>query len=314
MREVEEQQQQGLFQNGMEFLYPRCEDGPSVYALMEGAWVFVALIQGIRQRVWESDPRVPNAVAAAWARAGLLEVEQASGETPATDRAVLTPAGIRVAACADLLEYEFGMMQQQLDGNHKTDPAKYKALRGGLEAYTTNFMQDIVKWVNDSNASQQPVTFFDFCGGNGGYLRSFLEANPGSQGMLFDRAPGIQKLDATLNRMAIMAGDAFGEDQWFASQAGGYDIVLLSEILHCKGGADRQLLLLRAKSLLKPDGVILVVEQYPTLRLEWRMQDMTDGGQALPSQLVVAEAAEAGFAAVSGIYGFTHYGLRLEQI
>lgn len=316
MSQTTEQQTTGLFQNGMEFLFPRTEDGPSIYSILEGAWLFAALVKGIREKVWECDPATPNPVAVAWARAGLLEIEQGAGETPAQDRAVLTGAGKRVVDCQALLEYEFSMMQQQLDGNFKTDPAKYKALRGGLDNYAVAFLPDMHKWIADqAPAAVKCPRFFDYCGGSGGYLASFLAAHKGAQGLLFDREPGVTKTSAAvLSRMGIMAGDAFGDDLFFANHAGAYDVVLLSEILHCKGPSERQFLLQRAKSLLRPSGVVLVVEQYPNLRLEWRMNDMTDAGQCISEQMVAAEAQEAGFMAASGIHSLSHYGIRLEQI
>lgn len=314
MIKATEQQTTGLFQNGMELLFPRTEDGPSIYALMEGAWMFAALIQGIRSKVWESDIDSPNPVAACWAKLGLLEVVKDEANYP-TAQGQLTEAGHRVVACQGLLEYEFSMMKQQLDANFTTDPAMYQQLRGGLEHYARAFLPDMHDWITRQVAFDGAL-FFDFCGGDGGYLHSFLKAWPQAQGMLFDRAPGVPHPDnlAVVPRMGIKAGDAFGDGQFFMNHAGAYDVVLMSEILHCKGPEDRRFLLQRAKSLLKPTGVLLVVEQYPNLRLEWRMHDMTEAGQCLSEQQVAFEAEAAGFMAVSGINSFTHYGLRLEQI
>ncbi len=304
-----------LFQNGMELLFPRTEDGPSIYALMEGAWMFAALIQGIRTEVWKSDISKPNPVAACWAKLGLLEVVTATiGGLPIHEdqRGILTAAGQRVVDCQGLLEYEFSMMNQQLDSNFVTDPAMYQKLRGGLDNYARAFMPDMHYWITQQAALDGGL-FFDFCGGDGGYLHSFLKAWPQAQGMLFDRAPKPPLNLDTGPRMSVMVGDALGDHVWFACQAGAYDVVLMSEILHCKGPKDRQFLLQRAKSLLKPTGVLLVVEQYPNLRLEWRMHDMTDGGQCLSEQEVAIEAEQAGFVPVSGVHSLSHFGLRLEQ-
>lgn len=317
MTEATEQQTTGLFQNGMELLFPRTEDGPSIYALMEGAWMFAALIQGIRSKVWEAPLGEPNPVAACWAKLGLIATTDGYVREPHT-RAHLTGTGQRVVDCQGLLEYEFSMMKQQLDSNFTTDPAMYQQLRGGLEHYARAFLPDMHHWIAGQNSvlpAPNPC-YFDFCGGDGGYLHNILHFRPTAQGMLFDRAPGMPPagIHTHLDRMGIKAGDAFGEDDWFATQTGAYDVVLMSEILHCKGPEDRLFLLQRAKSLLKPTGVLLVVEQYPNLRLEWRMHDMTEAGQCLSEQQVAFEAEAAGFMAVSGINSFTHYGLRLEQI
>lgn len=306
------QETTNLFSNGMEFLYPRTEDGPSLYGLLEGAWLFAALVQGIRTKVWRCDPTQPNPVASAWARQGLIAVLETDGKK----ETVLTKAGQNVVACAGLLEYEFSMMQQQLSGDFVTDPAKYAGLRTALGNYAEKFLPDMHDWVV-RQAVMDGGRFFDFCGGDGGYLVNFLRKWPCAQGMLFDRAPGCDA-DAILNvspydRMGIKAGDAFGSDEFFAQQAGAYDIVLMSEILHCKGPTDRQLLLRRAGSLLKPGGVVLIIEQHPNLRLDWRMQDMTQGGECLSEQQICIEADAAGFIAESGIRSVSHYGIRLEK-
>ncbi len=305
------------FNHGIEFLYPRSEDGPSLYALLEASWTVMALIQGIRTKVWEQPIDEPNPVAAAWAKAGLLEVVLEK----CPPYAVLTPAGRRVVDCAGLLEYEFSMMQQQLDGNHKTDPAKYAQLRTGLDNYAVAFLSDMRRWATQQVAFDGGL-MFDFCGGNGGYLHEFLRAWPQANGMLFDKAPGgVHPSDVVL-QMGIKQGDAMGDDRFFLDQAGAYDVVLMSEILHCKGPTERNFLLRRAKSLLKPTGVLLIIEQYPNLRLEWRMTDMTegqsqqqqeDGGQCLSEDEVTAEAYSAGFVAHSGIRSLSHYGIRFEQ-
>lgn len=307
---------EGIFTNGLQFLYPRSEEGPSLYAILEGAWLGAALVQGIRSKVWECDPTKPNPIAASWANTGLLEVKTVEkGEMAGAVYCTLTPAGERVVACADLLEYEYSMIQQQLDSNFKTDPAKYRALRKGLENYAGAFLPEMVDWVSrggDAPMDVKPL-MFDFCGGNGGYLRAFLRFNPDAAGMLFDRDPGVGELGGVLNRMGIYSGDAMGSSVWFASQAGAYDVVLMSEILHCKGKEERLFMLRRAKSLLKPGGSILVVEQFPGLRMEWRMNDMTQGGQCLLEAQVVAEAQECGLMGVAGIHCLSHYGIRFEQ-
>lgn len=309
---------ENIFTNGLQFLYPRSEEGPSLYAILEGAWLGAALVQGIRTRVWECDPTKPNPIAASWANTGLLEVETIKeGEMEGAVYCSLTPAGRRVVACADLLEYEYSMIQQQLDSNFKTDPAKYRSLRKGLENYAGAFLPEMVDWVargGDAPMGAAPL-MFDFCGGNGGYLRSFLRFNPSAQGLLYDRDPGAEMLKEPLvmNRMGIKAGDVMRDDQFFADHAGAYDVVLMSEILHCKGREDRLFMLRRAKSLLKPGGSVLIVEQFPGLRLEWRMNDMTDGGQCLLEAQVVAEAQECGLMGVAGINCLSHYGIRFEQ-
>lgn len=308
---MNKEQPTSLFQNGMEFIYPRTEDGPSLYGLLEGAWMFAALIKGIRTKVWRADPKEPNPVASAWARQGLIAVLENDGK----QEIVLTKAGENVIACAGLLEYEFSMMSQQLSGDYVTDPVKYAGLRTALGSYSKRFLPDMHDWVV-RQAVMDGGRFFDFCGGDGEYLLNFLRKWPCAQGMLYDRAPAIPDAQGALDpyvRMGIKGGDAFADDQFFANHAGAYDIVLLSEILHCKGPEQRQFLLRRAASLLKPGGVVLVIEQYPNLRLDWRMQDMTEGGECISEQQLCIEADVAGLVAVSGIKSVSHYGIRLEK-
>lgn len=317
MSQATEQQTTSLFSNGMEFLYPRTEDGPSLYGLLEGTWVFAALLKGIRNRVWECDPTLPDPVAATWARQGLITVVPAAlaegGGEPAYCK--LTAAGENVVACAGLLEYEFSMLGQQLSGDFVTDPEKYAQLRTALGNYSKRFLPDMHDWVV-RQAVMDGGRFFDLCGGDGEYLLNFLRKWPSAQGLLYDRSPSIPVAQACVDpyvRMGIKGGNAFADDQFFTNHAGAYDVVLLSEILHCKGPEDRQFLLRRAATLLKPGGVVLVIEQFPNLRLDWRMKDMTEGGECISEEQLCIEADTAGLVAVSGIRSVSHYGLRLEK-
>jgi hypothetical protein len=305
---------QGIFKTGLEFLYARCEQGPSLYAILEGAWLNAALIKGIRGKVWECDPTQPNPVAAAWANTGLMVVKTIEqGPEAGAVYCQLTDAGQRVVACTDLLEYEFSMMQQQLDNNFVTDPEKYRNLRGGLDNYATAFLPELRDWVSRGGDSVVPegAAMFDMCGGSGHHLKAFLERNPTTAGLLYDRAPDESWIDQW--RSTARAGDVFADNEFFAAHAGQYDFVLLSEILHCKGLEERAFLMRRAKSLLKPGGSLLVIEQFPGLRLEWRMRDMTEGGQCLLEAQVASEAQDCGFMGVAGIHCLSHYGIRFEQ-
>lgn len=300
-----------LFKTGVEFLYPRSEQGPSLYALLEAAWTIPAIIQGVRTRVWETaEAGRPDAVAATWAKMGLIGVDENGKVLP-------TEQGLAVARCVELLEYEMTMMQRQLDGNTATDPALYEKLRSGLAHYTQEFLPHMLKWVRgcaEAMASDLgTVSVLDYCGGDGVYIRTLAAEVPQVDAWLMDRAVGPTRELANAG-VTVRIGDVLTDAEMTEDLTGFFNIIIMSEILHCKGKEDREKMLQQAYDMLAPGGVLLVIEQYPNSRLEWRMQDMTNGGHCLNPAQVAYEVKGLPFGDNGMIEGFTHYGIVFNKL
>lgn len=301
-----DKQQPNIFKNGMEFLFPTSNHGPSLYGIMEGMWLNVMLIQGIRQRIWETaQVGNPDAVAAAWAAAGLLTVTGGE-EAP---QVVLTEAGQNVIACAGLLEYEFNMASHQLTGNSETDPAMYTKLRGGLSAYAEKFLPEMLEWVGGFAAQLANPIMLDYCGGAGTYAKAVNRATEGrAVTWMADKAVSPEVREELVNGhgVTIREGDVLSGVLDDLGEF--FDLIVASEILHCKGAAERNQMLADMYRMLRPGGMLIVIEQFPTRRLEWRMEMMTAEGQTLRPEQVAFEVQAFALAPVGHIECVSHYG------
>lgn len=300
-------QQPELFKTGIEFVYPKSVHGPSLYGIMEAVWLLAALAKGGRERVWET-ARVGQAdpVAAAWVRAGLM-APQADGSV------LLTEAGVNVAACVDLIEYELAMVQRQLDGVTKTDPVMYEKLRRGLYAYTLHFLPDVLNWVTEMvpvDASTYAV--LDYCGGDGCYIEHIAGGKSYVDAWMIDKAPGRT---AQLQRMGVNVrqGDVLSDPSVTEDLDGFFDLIIMSEILHCQGAKGRADMLAQANAMLKPGGMLVVIEQFPGRRLDWRLYDMTQSGQTLSEEQVAYEVQAFPLKPVGTVHAISHYGIQFKK-
>lgn len=306
-----------LFKNGTEVIFANTQLGPSLYSILEGAWMLPALIQGIRSRVWEEGLESKNPIAGVWFKMGLFAPTYTGVEnTPSGVK--LSEVGERIVACAGLLEYEFGMIQQQLDNNFETDPSKYADLRKGLAAYTRNFMGEVQNWVSDCLPDGGKM--FDFCGGSGEYLIHAMLNSKSTTGILFDKAPGLdltlEKYKELRNRIAVITGNAKEDHPVFEVTSdlnAQCDLVLMSEILHCMSEEERKEAIRKCFNMLKIGGKLIVIEQFPSMRLDWRLFNMTDNGVCLPMDRLVYEVQAFDLKPVGQIEAVSHYGVQFEK-
>jgi len=291
---------QSIFKTGMEFRYPVSEHGPSLYGMLEALWTLVALAKGSRDKVWETaTPGAVDAVAAAWARMGLLVA------TPDQKGVQLTKQGANVAECAALLEYELAMIGHQLNGN-ATDPTMYAQLRNGLENYSNAYLSELLNWAALQVKHITTPAVLDYCGGNGAFIKRCCELHPGAYGMLIDRvAPA-----STPFAVEVRVGDVLAaENNPTEGLDDQFDMVVMSEILHCKGAEDRARMIADAYRMLKVGGVLIVAEQFPGLRLEWRLAAMTEAGHTLEKEVVAFEVQAVPFKPSGYIEAFSHYAI-----
>lgn len=298
------QQAQSIFKTGMEFRYPVSEHGPSLYGMLEALWTLVALAKGTRDKVWETaTPGAVDAVAAAWARMGLLVA------TPDQQGVQLTKQGANVAGCAALLEYELAMIGHQLNGN-ATDPAMYAQLRNGLENYSNAYLSELLNWAALQVKHVADPLVLDYCGGNGAFVKRCCELNPNTIGWLIDKAPGSPRELADTWGITVREGDVLAaEDNPTEDLDNLFDLVIMSEILHCKGAEDRARMVADAYRMLRVGGVLIVAEQFPGLRLEWRLAAMTEAGHTLDKEVVAFEVQALPFKPTGYIEAFSHYAI-----
>ncbi|HZB31525.1 MAG TPA: methyltransferase [Streptosporangiaceae bacterium] len=101
-------------------------------------------------------------------------------------------------------------------------------------------------------------TVVDVGGGLGGLLYAVLSANPGLQGILFDREPVLRRhrlADPALDgRWETVAGD------FYAGLPADADLYLIKRILHDKSDADCVRLLRSCRRSMAADGRVLIID------------------------------------------------------
>jgi SAM-dependent methyltransferase len=271
--------------NGFAFQIASSEKGVSPYAVLEAAWCLPAIIHGIRNKIWSHpyDTRLmPHPVLVLWAEMGLLEVHEQDDDTA---QPVLTQGGEDIVKLGELFEYEFSMMLQQLEGDYTTKPEKYRSLRKALACYTDLYLQPLVDWIWSES---EHYRILDFGGGDGYILRKLLEASSNtSSGVLFDKAPSLEAGFLDNLSVELFTGDFLAPDNSFVKDhPHQFDTIVFSEVMHCLGPLQYDIVLSQLAKLLTPGGRVFVIEQHQNFRLNWRMHDMTKGGMALTPDMV----------------------------
>jgi len=102
-------------------------------------------------------------------------------------------------------------------------------------------------------------TLLDIGGGPGLYAIAFARRNPRLKAVVFDNAPTLRVAQANIakaglaERIQTRAGDALRDDL-----GAGYDLVLLSNVVHSYSAADNQQLITKAAQALAPCGRLAV--------------------------------------------------------
>ena len=158
--------------------------------------------------------------------------------------------------------------------------------------------------------SERPVEYMADLGcGAGTYTAALLETFPTARAVLVDRetaVPTLARLASTggyRERIDIRAVDAHTGD--FGS---GFDLVLISNLLHCYGPDENALLIRRAASRLKSGGRLAVKDFHieegysgPRYALGFRMflATITRGGDCYPLSVLAQWCGEAGLGSPS---------------
>jgi len=143
----------------------------------------------------------------------------------------------------------------------KTDfEPNYNLLRKGLDEYFNKYLKDFWKYINIENTN---YSLLDYGSGNGCYSDAFIKANPNGNITMIDKYLGI---------------DFEKNPNWYKEKfIGKYDIVLLSEILHCKGLKGKKYLIESSLECLKKKGKLIINENLDPF-MGWRLNKLTTNG------------------------------------
>lgn len=277
--------------------------GLSPYSVLEGAWVLVGLMQGIRNPELLRDET--SAVAKLWESLELINAE-----------GMYTLAGLNIVKMEDLFEYEFSMMGQQLDGDSQTDPEKYKKLRGALAAYSETYLGTLMDWVHRNTLGTAHV--LDFGGGSGGQLSQLLAYNPLRSGVLYDKTPTAPTDPLIKRRVSIVEENFLETKSYLLNNEGAFDTIIVSEVLHCVAEHEWSDILYILENALASNGSIFILEQHNGFRLDHRLQSMTKGrglGLSYLKNVLYNHCAmaEVDLKVFSTTNQATHYGIMLKK-
>lgn len=267
--------------------------------ILNAAWDTLALLNFLQHYTTEEvyqrgvAPVPVPVLAAQLADLAIIErTENADGALPYY-RTRLTPLGEKLMTQYSLITYELGMMKQYAFTSPgllpyiKTSPTDYEQLRIGLYEFMRQNLADITSWTARLLARNKVETVLDVGSGPGLILRHILLSEElkdwgnNVRPYLIDRAEGldhtieealgfwgvqfrnIDVLDAPLSDLQRFLRD---EDNLQV------DAIMVSEFLHCVEADQLPELMSKLHKLLKPGGLLIVIEQHPNLRMDWRLQ------------------------------------------
>jgi len=236
-----------------------------VYNIIDKFWILPAIIKGTREVIWENRGEFPY-LEDIWIKEKLL-----------TEKGNLTFLGEETIECLDLFEYELRLVQSQVnEPRPETIPENYSLLRSGLAAYTEEFLlpywRDIVK---AQSFNKKEAKVLDYGGGAGQYAIEYRSLYPNSECFIADKAD--PKTEEDIEYIPV---DFRYNPNWYHHWEERFDLILLNEVMHL-GDELHDYLLQSSKEMLKPGGYLIVGEQLPNPRFNWRMAAYTENGRCL---------------------------------
>ena len=183
---------------------------------------------------------------------------------------------------------EYRDMQNLLKYHHnfiKSGVQNYALLRLGLAEYFDKYLSSI--WLKLGIINEQ-LLLLDYASGNGQYSDKFLETNPLSCAICIDKnhSGSIVKKNKFLHTV-----DFEKQPDWWKGYREQMDIVLMSELLHCKEPNEHGYLLVSAKNLLKTSGKLIIVENEDYC-MEYRISKLKNRFIPLPDMDKITKTAK----------------------
>ncbi len=163
----------------------------------------------------------------------------------------------------NLLKYNKSIIRT----NFKAD---YELLRRGLDEYYQMFLRSF--W-QKMKLTDTKLRLLDYCGGDGSYSSSFKTFNPGGTAVLLDRSNGL-------------CIDFEDDPKWHKEWQEYFNVVLLSEILHCKSIEIQYYLIDSSLSMLDNGGKIIINENIDPF-MGWRLDRLTKEGKVLDESHII---------------------------
>ncbi len=200
------------------------------------------------------------------------------------DKGFLPPDIEELRSIRHLLEYHHLMIKHSFKEN-------YQLLRKGLDEYYTRYLSKIFQLIDLVNTR---YTMLDYGCGSGIYGLQFLQNNPQGEVYFLDRqVPFSNGFD---RRRHFIITDFEENPNWwnqgYKGNGGGqlykdgfvdkFNMVLLSELLHCKDEVGRRYLIMSSWQVLQKGGLLVIHENYDLCML-YRMQKIKNKDLSLIS-------------------------------
>lgn len=237
-----------------------------MYDVLDGFFSLPSLLVGINQRIWERpDAAHLRCVRNHWASLGLFDTEgrlTKKGHEVAEDGEPMV--NFYLAACGAVLEHNY-------DGNVPTritpDAKKHQLL--ALDKYYQRHMSGRF-WTHVGNVQG---LMLDLGGGAGSYSEDWQSSRKNRSAISIDIEPPLRSVQHSRNDIV--------QEGWELAHSGQASIVLLSEVLCLFDGPTKYQLIGKAKTALRPGGMIVINERNPTNALSWILSVTTENGSVL---------------------------------
>lgn len=154
----------------------------------------------------------------------------------------------------------------------------YDLLRTGLKEYFDTNLSDVFYQLHLA----EPMHVLDYGAGDGRMARKFQEDYPNSTVLTMDRK------DSDINV------DFEQEPHWFKSYINTFDVVILSEVLHCKQQVVRHYVIDSIHEMLHRGGHLVIIENEDYC-MEYRISKIKQGDFSVLSDKTVKALCSDGF-------------------
>lgn len=246
----------------------------NIYNLLNTLWVLPAILVGINNKVWNNNSTRSKPIKDIWKEYNLL------------DKYGLTKEGKQIIKLKELIEYLIRIVPYHIKDDFtkqtKINSDEYVLLRKGLGEYFKLYLYDIFDLLNYKN---KKWNILDYAGGNAQYSKEFLKSNPLSNALIVDRTKNFkEKYNLKFEKINFEENE-----QWWTQYKNKFNLIILSEILHCKNKYYQDYLIKSSVNMLKNKGSLVICEKYPTPYFQWRMDLFTNGGECINKQTLLID-------------------------
>lgn len=182
----------------------------------------------------------------------------------------------------NLLKYHKHIVQSEYQPD-------YELLRKGLSEYFWLYLKPVFERLE---ITDEELIMLDYGCGSGQYSAQFLRNNPKSTVILVDKEePDLDKIGVS----AFFEKVNFEEQpKWFEKYKDKFDLILLSEVLHCKSMLGQKYLIHSCQQMLKKKGQLLVIENTDYC-MEYRISKIKKGDFKILSKIDLAKLMQEKF-------------------